>query len=205
MLGGLASMLSEHGFKLKKTDKCLMRKIAGGWQMINVPVKDYNPEFIVTVKASVRFDAVQELVCRSEGREPLSYTHTTLTSLEYFYPEKRIEKRFPVRSSEDIADLLAELRPVIMTQLLPLLDDWTSLEKVEQVLNWSTDTYWHLDYPARGAAGLAAAHLVNPERFEEAVKKYQDEMAAIKLIDIYVDRVNGSIDYLRALRAQTPS
>ena len=201
MLAGIGSMLVEEGFKLKKTDKCLVRKINGGRQMVSVPVKDYNPEFIVTIKASVRFDAVQELVCRSEGREPLTYTDTTLTSLEYFYPEQRIEKRFPVCSSEDISRLLDELRPVITTQLLPLFEEWKNLEAVEKVLNWSTEPYQHAGYPARGSVGVAAAYLADPERFEQVVKKYEDEMAALKLIDIYVDRVKATITYLRGLRA----
>lgn len=197
MLSGLGELLRDHGFALSKKQKCLLRKIAGGDQRIAVPVMDYNPVFVVTVKAKTRFDAVQDLIEASEGGPLSPDSHTVNTGLEYFCSEQRAEKRFDIESDDDLTRTLEELRPLVLHRMLPLLNQWRDLRTMEKTINGPCETYWHVQYPARGQVGVTTAFLADPDRFEDVVKQYQDEMATIKVVPSYVKYVNDTISYLR--------
>jgi hypothetical protein len=82
----LGSKLADTDFRLKKSEAGFVRKIPGGWQMLGVPLWDYNPEFVFSLNICIRVDGAEEVFHQFSG-SPAKYhslSVTTITPLEYF-------------------------------------------------------------------------------------------------------------------------
>src|SRR4051812_18988835 len=114
----LGGVLAGTDFRLKKSEEGFVRKIAGGRQMLGLPLWDYQPEFEFSLNVCVRLEAVEEVFHQFSGAPPKYHTmsFTTISRLEQFTTGPA---RYRVTTAEDVASAGAALAAVIHKRILP--------------------------------------------------------------------------------------
>jgi len=175
ILDELEKLLGPMGFRVKRTNAELVRKISGGYQCVDFALFDYNPNFQFSIMVSLHFDELRELFFKTVARDrPLTSNRRgwgiSMCRSNFFtgLPSDR-----SVTSTEDIQRTFNELRPNIDEKLIPFLRQCESLADFERMINAGSHRYIQSGPPNDAYFHIMAAYLANRDRFDEVVKKWE--------------------------------
>jgi len=135
----LKEQLEHHGFKVKSGTGGVQyrRPIDGGRHQISISLANYEPDYVYSLVAGVRFDRLVEIDEEiDELPEPDKYRDQALSltvDLDYFSGKRRHE--FSVSSAEEIRASINELLPVIESKIIPFLDGCRTIEDYDRLVN----------------------------------------------------------------------
>lgn len=202
---GLTPIVADGGFRPNKASEGFVHKIPGGRQKISVAFWDYHPEYQFTLTLCIRLDEVEAL-CHPFAETPPEYQAETLTSLtqlehlgEVAVPGRGVLYR--VTTEEELAAALIPVSRLISEKVLPFLDRHTDLAALDAAMNPEIAetpdrrAFNSAFHPYRGMTAIAAAYLARNPRFEQLVRRYQEEMEGM----IPAERVKFErlVEYLR--------
>lgn len=175
ILDELENLLGPMGFRVRRTNADLVRKISGGYQCVDFALADYNPNFQFSIMVSLHFDEMRELFFKTVARDsPLTPDRAgwgiSMCRSNFFagLPSYR-----SVTSTEDIQRTFNDLRPNINEKLIPFLRQCESLADFERMINAGSDCNMQSGPPNGAYFHIMAAYLANRDRFDEVVKKWE--------------------------------
>jgi hypothetical protein len=162
------------GFRPRKKDGSLVRKIPGGAQVVGLAIADYNPEFLVSLVFTTRLEQA-EAITNAVLQTPERYRSTTVTTatvLAHFFPDEA-KKEFKVTGPGDVAAAVRELDPHLRGRIVPFLDAHQDAKALEAILNSDEGrSFDRTNPPYREMASLVLAHLAGSPRYPELAAKH---------------------------------
>ena len=189
---GLLPIMSDKGYRLLRNDQSFVRTISEGKQAIGIPIIDHNPNYKLSLTASVRINRVEDIVHLFSG-SPEKYHNATFTfgcTLDRFIPD---QGSFNIRTFDDIEQTISRLAQVVRDQTLPFLDDHQELETLSKAMNLTAlpDIVSGAS-PAMHAA--VVARLTNNPGFLSIVTGYRERMS--RLPKDFQERFDALVHYL---------
>lgn len=189
----LSSILDGTDFRLKKSEDCFTRKIAGGWQMLGLPLLDYNPEFIFSLNICIRLDAVEEIFNLFSGVAPKhhSTTTTTITRLEYFTGGRG---EYEVTTPEDVASAGGILSLVIRDKIIPFFNEHKDVQALDRAVNSEYPGIDITQNPSGAMHSVILARMAENKDFECIVAKHRTDL---QLAPEIAHSFNRLVEYLK--------
>jgi hypothetical protein len=189
----LGRFVSETDFRLKKRDDGFVRKIAGGRQMLGVPIWDYSPEFEFSLNTCIRLDAVEEIFHQFSG-SPTKYhslSFTTFTNLQYFTggPAK-----YKVTTEDDVASAGEILSSVIRVKIIPFFNEYENIQALDKAVNCGQPGIDFTQNPSGAMHRVILAHLAGNADSDRLVAKYRSDM---QLAPDAAHPFNRLVEYLK--------
>jgi hypothetical protein len=199
MLNGI---LTGTDFRLKKSEDGFVRRIAGGRQMLGLPLLDYNPEFEFSLNICVRLDAVEEVFHQFSGSSPRyhSMSDTTITRLEHFTGGSA---RYKVTTAADVASVGGVLSSIIRDKIVPFFNEHQDVEALDRDVNCQQPGIDITQNPSGAMHAVILACLAGNKDFERVVAKHQTDM---ELAPEVTHPFNRLVEYLktREVGVKTP-
>ncbi|NEO53643.1 MAG: hypothetical protein F6K54_11460 [Okeania sp. SIO3B5] len=192
----LNEVLSNKGFRLKKSRECFVRSFTGGHQHISISIIDYRPEFIFSLTMAIRLDAVEQIFHLFSGSlsNYQALSTTTLTQLDYF-TEGQV-KEYKISTETEILTALEKLSKIIIERIIPFFDKHCDIYSVEAGVNSkSLIGFDSTQFPSGAMHAVILAHLAGNPNFEELVGQFQD--ATRNFPEGEKDKFNQLVVYLR--------
>jgi hypothetical protein len=171
----LAPSLAETGFRLKKTEDAYIRRIAGGRQMLGLPLWDYRPIFEFSLNICIRVDEV-DAIFHLIARTPPKYqamSVTTITTLEYFVGQPA---KYQVSTPDEVTATCKSLSVVIREKIIPFFDQHTDVKSLDQAVNCQSPGI-DISQPPWGAVhSIILAHLAGNPDFDRLIAKHRSEL-----------------------------
>jgi hypothetical protein len=191
----LGNILVGTEFRLKKSEEGFIRRIAGGKQMLGLPLWDYNPEFEFSLVMTIRLEAAEEIFHRFSGSPPKyhSMSVTTITRLEHF---TGVPSKFKVRTREDVESAGVALSGVIRDKIIPFFDDHQDVDALDRAVNRQHPGIDITLNPSGAMHSVILAHLASNNDFDRIVSEHQTDM---QLPPEESHPFNALVEYLKAL------
>ena len=194
----IADVLIPHGFKIKKASDGVTceRKINGGKQTILFVWANYRPLYRISACVIFRFDEMAKIDIEISGIERKYWADVTssVSRISYFTGVEDI--KYEVTTSEQIREVIENLKPTLLERVVPFLDKCSDLKTFERVLNERPSRgfdYTHL--PGGAIHSVIAAKLMGNPEFENLVSDGWRSME--KYHDMYKQRFGQCVDFLR--------
>ena len=188
------------GWKVVKKDEAFVRPITGGVQKIFVGIVDYNPEFRVSLTFATRIERVENIFNGVFGvpssEEKLSLT--SMTQLDYFFPNQPKPMQFSVRTDEDLRKAIDAMGSILRDKALAFLDAHQDLAALDRAMNGGDPAFDVSDPTNRAMHALTVAKLTGNPRFEDLATSYQATIQHFP--EMSKQQLARVIEHLRALQ-----
>ena len=190
----LGSVLSETGFRLKKSEDGFVRKISGGRQMLGLPLWDYNPEFEFSLNICIRLDAVEQVFHQFSGSSPKYHpmSFTTITRLEHF---NRGPAKYMVSTAKDVTSVGGALSGVIRDKITPFFHEHKDVQALDRGVNRRQPGIDITQNPSGAMHAVILAHMAGNTDFDHLVTNLRNDM---QLAPAVPHAFNRLVEYLKA-------
>jgi len=185
--------LSSTHFVLKGTDS-LVQKIPGGVQLLGVPLRDYNPEFVFSLNICIRLDTAEEIFHRFSSSPNAKYqamSFTMMTRLEYFTGGPA---HYKVTTADDVASVGDALSNVIRDRIVPFFNEHKDAQALDRAVNQEERGIDVTLAPSGQMHSIILAYLAKNGDFDRLVAKHRSDM---QLAPDVVHPFNHLVEYLR--------
>ncbi len=174
VLDELEKLLGPMGFRVKRKNAELVRKISGGHQCVDFALYDYNPKFQFQIMVSVHFDEMRELFFKTVARDRAATANRPGwgISMRHSYFLEGLREYPYVTSTEEIQSTFNDLRPIITEKMIPFLRQCESLTDFERIINAGSDRLMQCVPPDDAYIHIMTSYLANRDRLDEVVKKW---------------------------------
>jgi hypothetical protein len=194
----LEHVLSATDFRLKSDkallpgEKAFVRQIPGGRQMLFAAISDYWPDFVFSLCACIRLDAVENIFNQFSGVEPKfqSSTTTTITRLEYFTGGPA---EYKVASPNDVAVAGDMLDPIIRNKILLFFEQLKDVESLDRAVNRQQPSIDITQNPSGAMHSLILANLAHNPDFDRLLAKHRGG----EILAEMDHPLNRLVDYLK--------
>ena len=193
ILQGLADILSQTDFQLKKSEDAFFRKIPGGKQMLGLPLWDYNPQFEFSLNICIRLDAAEEIFHEVSGTPP-KYRSMSFTTNTPFGRFTKGPTNFKVITAEEVAAAARLLSPVIRERIIPFFDEYKDVKELDRGVNCQEPGIDSTHFPWRAMHSIILAHLAGNKDFDDLVAKHRSTMQLSPETD---HPFNKMVEYLK--------
>lgn len=205
VLDGISALLLDKGFRLRKKDQSIIRKINGVTQKIEIPMWDYWPLYYsFTLLVSVRDEVAAAIFNHFFDIPPefCAETDSAIGNLKYFLDGEGRE--YKVTTMDEVSKAISDLTPIVLEKILPFFERCTSIHGIDAALN--TDSHkFAITNPlsvADAAKALIAARLAANPKFANLANQY--EVAIRGLNDDNQCRMNKLLAFLREYDIANP-
>jgi hypothetical protein len=185
------------GFRLKKSEEGFVRAIPGGTQKVLVPLFDYKPVFIFSLMLCTRMDEVERIFNLFSGSPPKyqAMTLTSMTPLEFFYPDCQGKKEYKVETAEDVRNAVQDLS-AISGKINLFLDQYQDVKSLDAAMNSGDGPRFDRSSdPYRAMHVLTLARLAKNPEFERLVAGYQAQAHNWNAVD--KKKLDDLVSYLK--------
>jgi hypothetical protein len=192
----LKCTLTGTDFRLKRSEDAFVRQIAGGRQMLGLPLWDYNPFFEFSLNICVRLDAVEEIFHQFIDSAPKYHamSFTTITRLEYFTGGSG---RYKVSTATDVEAAGDILSTVIRDKIVPFFNAHQDVQALDRAVNCQVPGIDITQNPSGAMHAVILARLAGNKVFEAVVAKHQ---AGLQLPPEVNHPFNRLVEYLKDVK-----
>jgi hypothetical protein len=171
----LSEALTGTDFRIKTGDDGFVKRIAGGRQVLGIPLWDYNPDFEFSLNICVRLDAVEEVFHQFSDSPPKyhSMSFTTITRLEHFTGSSG---KYKVKTAADVASAGGILSSVIRDRIIPFFNEHQDVQALDRAVNRQLPGIDITQNPSGAMHAVILARLAGNGDFERVVAQHQTDM-----------------------------
>lgn len=165
--------LSHYGFDGKAHGQSFWKLIEIGRSMVHLCFINHESDFDVTISASVRIDAVEQLINSSSKlltkQEKLS---TSTIGCELGNLSSGIPKRYTINDSVDLDDIVFKMISAIKDYAIPFFEKYSDCEAVFKVMLRDDKDVWLLAplHHRRAENAVALAKLLSDQRLGSIIE-----------------------------------
>jgi hypothetical protein len=181
LLEALGERLKAHGFSTRAKSQSFERKFDGGRAIVHLGFIAHATDFDVTADVAVRFDAVEELVNRSNqllSKKEKSETATLGAELGNL--ERGQQMRWTVQTEPDVPAAAAAIYEALQRTGLPYLERYTDLDRAYEALASDDRAAWLHSPFHTSRAQRACAMLVLLKRSNELAALVERKIAFLQ-------------------------
>src|SRR5436190_22794742 len=174
LLKSVATGLARHGFESKPKGQSIVKKTAFGRQSFHLAFIKHTHDFDITADVAIRFDALENLICESEGiRSEQEKDEGYSLGAELGNLAGTGQRRWTVSTSEDIPPVSASILEAFELIALPYLNRYSMMDQALAALK-GDDRVASLHMPihdARAKRALGLAFLLGAkQQFDEIAR-----------------------------------